>query len=42
MHCRRYIAHLDAIKRKLEYVSYFIIDDQFKMDGDKCESYWEM
>jgi hypothetical protein len=41
MTCRRYVAHLDAVERKLEYVSYFIIDDRFKMNGDKCESYWE-
>lgn len=39
--CRRYLAHLDAVEKKLEYVSYFIIDDRFKMEDGKCNSYWE-
>lgn len=39
--CKRYIAHLDAINKKYEYVSYLIINpDNIDIEG-KCDSYWE-
>lgn len=39
--CKRYIAHLDAVNKKYEYVSYLIINpDNIDIEG-KCDSYWE-
>ena len=37
MTCRRYLAHLDAMERNLDYLSYFVMD---KEDQPDCTSYW--
>ena len=35
--CRRYQAHLDAIERKLDYLSYFIMEEK---DMPDCTAFW--
>ena len=34
--CFRYQAHLEAEERKMQYISYLIIEN-----GDDCDMYWD-
>lgn len=37
--CYRYKAHLEAIDRKLDYLTYLVLEDK-EYDQIKCKSYW--
>lgn len=37
--CYRYKAHLEAIDRKLDYLTYLVLEDK-EYDKIKCKSYW--
>ena len=42
--CYRYLAHLDAVKRKLTYLTYLVIDNCVidDINNNKCPLYWEI
>lgn len=40
--CRRYQAHLDAVEKKLDWLTYLVNDESSKLIDGKCQIYWEM
>lgn len=40
--CYRYKAHLEAIDRKLDYLTYLVLDSNKEYDKENCQSYWSI
>lgn len=40
--CKRYIAHLDAIKLDIPYLTYLINEPRLQKDDGTCIAYWEV
>jgi hypothetical protein len=40
--CRRYQAHLDAVEKKLDWLTYLVNDELSGLKDGKCQIYWEM
>lgn len=38
--CYRYQMHLDAVQKKLTYLTYVINDEHTKLIDGKCQIYW--
>ena len=38
--CYRYQAHLEAVQKKLTYLTYVINDEHTKLIDGKCQIYW--